>query len=137
MKRQAGLWIDHREAIVVFIGDDAEETKRIQSGMDKHVRYSGGNESEEGSADDQRDRQFAGHLARYYDDVISIIREAESILLFGPGEAKGELAKRMAAKGLAGRVVGTETVDKMTTPQIVAKVREYFRSDGGHGKQNR
>lgn len=127
MKRQAGLWIDHREAIVVFIGDDAEETKRIESGMGKHVRFSGGNEPEEGSADDQRDRQFARHLNRYYDDVISSIREAESILLFGPGEAKGELEKRMAAKGLGGRIVGTETVDKMTTPQIAAKVREYFR----------
>ena len=127
MKRQAGLWIDHREAIVVFIGDDAEETKRIESGMGKHVRFSGGNEPEEGSADDQRDRQFVRHLNRYYDDVISSIREAESILLFGPGEAKGELEKRMAAKGLGGRIVGTETVDKMTTPQIGAKVREYFR----------
>ena len=127
MKRQAGLWIDHREAIVVFIGDDAEETKRIESGVGKHVRFSGGNESEEGSADDQRDRQFAGHLTRYYDDVISSIRDAQSILLFGPGEAKGELEKRMAAKGLSGRIVATETVDKMTTPQIAAKVREYFR----------
>ena len=127
MKRHAGLWIDHREAILVFIGDNAEETKRIESGVPKHVRFSGGNESEEGSADDQRDRQFASHLTRYYDDVISSIRDAQSILLFGPGEAKGELARRMAAKGLSGRIVATETVDKMTTAQIAAKVREYFR----------
>jgi|SRR5665213_1696511 len=127
MKRQAGLWIDHREAIVVFVGDNAEDTKRIESGVEKHVRFSGGNESEDGSADDQRDRQFAGHLTRYYDDVIWSIRDAQSILLFGPGEAKGELARRLAAKGLSGRIVGTETVDKMTTPQIAAKVRGYFR----------
>ena len=127
MKRQAGLWIDHREAIVVFVGDNAEDTKRIESGVEKHVRFSGGNESEDGSADDQRDRQFAGHLTRYYDDVIWSIRDAQSILLFGPGEAKGELARRLAAKGLSGRIVGTETADKMTTPQIAAKVRGYFR----------
>jgi hypothetical protein len=127
MKKQAGLWIDHREAIVVFIDDDAEETKRIESGVEKHVRFSGGNESEEGSADDQRDRRFAAHLARYYDDVISSIRESESILIFGPGEAKGELEKRLAANGLGGRIVATETADKMTTPQITAKVRDYFR----------
>jgi hypothetical protein len=55
MKRQAGLWIDHRETFVVFIGDDGEETRRIKSGMKKHVRFSGGNRSGEGSADDQRD----------------------------------------------------------------------------------
>ncbi len=127
MKRQAGLWIDHREAIAVFIGDSVEETKRIESGVEKHVRFSGGNESEEGSADNQRDRQFAGHLNRYYDDVISSVRDVESILLMGPGEAKRELEKRLAAKGLHGRIVASETVDKMTPPQIAAKVREYFR----------
>ena len=127
MKRQAGLWIDHAEALVVFIEADAEETKRIESGMEKHVRFSGGNESEEGSADDQRDRQFARHLNRYYDDVISSIRDVESILLFGPGEAKGELQKRLVAKGLGGRIVGIVTVDKMTARQIAAKVRDYFR----------
>jgi len=127
MKRQVGLWIDHREAIVVFIQDDVEETKRIGSGVEKDVRFSGGNRSEEGSADDQRDRQFAAHLTRYYDDVILGIRDAQSILLFGPGEAKGELEKRLAAKGLSGRIVAVETADKMTAPQIAAKVREYFR----------
>jgi len=68
------------------------------------------------------------HLNRYYDDVISHVRDVESILLLGPGEAKGELAKRLASKGLGGRIVGVETVDKMTAPQIAARVREHFRT---------
>jgi hypothetical protein len=127
MKKQVGLWIDHRETFVVLLRDQGEETSRIESGIEKHVRFSGGNRPEEGSADDQRDRQFAAHLNKYYDEVISHIRDAESILLFGPGEAKGELEKRLASKGLGGRVVGVETVDKMTAPQIVAKVRQRFR----------
>ncbi len=129
MNRQVGLWVDHRETFVVSLGDQGEETTRIESGMEKHVRFSGGNRPEEGSADDQRDRQFAAHLDRYYDEVISHIRDAESILLFGPGEAKGELEKRLASKGLGGRVVGVETVDKMTAPQIAAKVRRHFRKE--------
>jgi stalled ribosome rescue protein Dom34 len=127
MKRNVGLWIDHRETFIVFVGDDEEETSRIESGMEKHVRFSGGNRPEDGSADDQQDRQFTAHLNKYYDEVISNIRDAESILLFGPGEAKGELEKRLASKGLGGRIVGIETVDKMTGPQIVAKVRQHFR----------
>ena len=126
MKRTAGLWIDHRETVVVFIGDEGEETRRIESGMEKHVRFSGGSRSEEGKADDQRDRQFTGHLNRYYDEVVSYIRDAESILIFGPGEARGELEKRLANKGLSGRIVGIETVDKLTERQIAAKVRQYF-----------
>jgi hypothetical protein len=126
MTKQAGLWIDHKEAFIVFVADNGEETRRIESGMDKHVRFSGGNRPEDGSADDQRDRQFSAHLNRYYDEVISHIGGADSILLFGPGEAKGEFEKRLASKGLVGRVVGVETVDKMTAPQIAAKVRQHF-----------
>jgi hypothetical protein len=129
MTRQVGLWIDHRETLVVALRDQVEATTRIESGMEKHVRFSGGNRSEEGSADDQRDRQFTAHLNRYYDEVISHIRDAESILLLGSGEAKVELEKRLASKGLGGRIVGVETVDKMTAPQIAAKVRRHFRAD--------
>ena len=50
-----------------------------------------------------------------------------SILLFGPGEAKGELAKRLATIGLIDRIVATDTVDKMTVPQIAANAREHFQ----------
>lgn len=127
MKRDAGLWIDHKEALLVFVGDDGEETRRIESEIEKHVRFSGGNRPADGSADDQRDRQFMTHLNRYYDDVISQVRDVESILLLGPGEAKGELEKRLSSKGLGGRIVGVETADKMTAPQVAARVREQFR----------
>ena len=36
-----------------------------------------------------------GHLANYYDELIACIGDAETILIFGPGEAKRELKKRM------------------------------------------
>ena len=127
MKRAAGLWIDHRKALIVFISDDGEESKEIESDIEKHIRFSGGSRSEQGGGEDQQDRQYIGHLNTYYDEVIAQLRDAESILIFGPGEAKGELEKRLASKGLGGRVVGVETVDKMTAPQIAAKVRQHFR----------
>ena len=38
--------MDHKEAFIVFVGDKGEETRRIESGMDKHVRFSGGNRPE-------------------------------------------------------------------------------------------
>ena len=48
------------------------------------------------------------------------------ILILGPGEAKGELVKRLEDKGLKERLVGVETVDKLTDPQIAANVRQHF-----------
>ena len=126
MKNAAGLWIDHSKAVIVIVSDKGEETKQLESGMEKHVRFSGGSRSEQGGGEDQQDRQFTGHLNTYYDAVIAQLRDSESILLFGPGEAKGELEKRLANKGLGGRIVGIETVDKMTDRQIAAKVRQHF-----------
>jgi len=125
MKRQVGLWIDHREAVIVMITDEGEHTTRITSQMEKHVRFASGS-SEDGSAESTRDRQFASHLDAYYDKVIASIRDAESILIFGPGEAKGELEKRLEGGELKGCIVGIETVDKMTDRQIAAKVRQHF-----------
>jgi len=124
MKREVGLWIDHRKTVIVSVTGKGEETILIESDMEKHVRYSGA--AQEDSAEDQRDKRFAGHLNKYYDHVISCIRNAESILIFGPGEAKVELEKRLESEALSGRVVGIETVDKMTDRQIAARVRQQF-----------
>jgi stalled ribosome rescue protein Dom34 len=125
MKRQVGLWIDHRKAVIVLVTDEGEETRLIESNMEKQVRFASGS-SEDGSAEDTRDRQFASHLDGYYDKVIACIRDAESILILGPGEAKGELEKRLESGELKGRIVGIQTVDKMTDRQIAAKVRQHF-----------
>src|SRR5512140_815838 len=123
MKTEFGLWIDHRKAVIVKIKDKEEEVKEITSHMEKHVRYSN-SEAEGGAGEDVRDRKFGNHLNDFYDKVIEVIRDADSIQIFGPGEAKGELEKRIKHEGLKGRILAIETVDKMTDRQIAAKVRE-------------
>jgi hypothetical protein len=95
--------------------------------MEKHVRFGGGS-SQDRSGEDMRDRRFAEHLRRYYDDVIAHIRDAEAIQIFGPGEAKVELEQRIESGALKGRILAVETVDKMTDRQIAAKVRRRFRA---------
>ena len=124
MKKQAGLWIDHRKAVIVIVTQEGEEIKEITSDMEKHVRFTGGTASEDGSTEDVRDRQFGNHLHKYYDKIVALIRGADSIQIFGPGEAKGELRKRLEQEGLKAHILAIETVDKMTDRQIAAKVRE-------------
>jgi hypothetical protein len=126
MKKEIGLWIDHRKAVVVIISDEGEEVREITSHMEKHVRFSSG-ASEDGSSEDVRDRQFDNHLNSYYDSVIAIIRDGDSLQIFGPGEAKGELKKRLEREGFKGQILGIETADKMTDHQIAAKVRERLQ----------
>lgn len=132
MKKEIGLWVDHREAVIVILNDGAEETKHIASSSGKHIRYSGSAHSKtpqglkEVTAEDQRDRKFANTLNKYYDEIIAVIRDAETIQIFGPGEAKGELEKRLEHEGLKAHILAIEAADKMTDRQIAAKVRERF-----------
>ena len=126
MKKQIGLWIDHRKAVIVIVTEAGEELKKITSNIEKHVRFTGGTASEDGSTEDVRDRQFGNHLNSYYDEVITVLRGADSIQIFGPGEAKGELEKRLEREGLKAHILAIETVDKMTDRQISAKVREHL-----------
>ena len=122
MQTTAGLWIDHKKAVIVFVKGKEEEIKLISSNIEKHHRQSG----VAMPADDVRQRELTGHLNSFYDEVVSCIREAESILILGPGEAKGELRERLEKDNLGGHIVGIEPADQMTDPQIVAKVRKQF-----------
>ena len=124
MTRDVGVWIDHRKAVIAILAGKAEQVRQVTSNMEKDVRYSGA--AQEDSAEDQRDRRFTGHLNQYYDEVIGCIREADSILILGPGEAKIELEERLGREALRGRIVGVEAVDKMTDRQVVARVRQRF-----------
>ena len=135
MKTIVGLWIDHRKAVIAEISDKGERTKVIESNVEKQPgRFAGTRsttsyESQKVQADDSREREFTGHLHGYYDEIIAAISDAESILIFGPGEAKGELKKRLERKKHDVRIVAMETADKMTDRQIAARVREYFSRD--------
>lgn len=133
MKTTMGLWIDHRKAVIVRVSGKGEEISIIESKVEKQpgrfdgVRSTTPYESQKVPADGRQDIKFADQLNIYYDEVISVLRNAESILLFGPGAAKGELKKRLEDDHLAHLIQDVETVDQMTDPQIAAKVREYFK----------
>ncbi len=132
MKKTAGLWIDHRRAVIVVVSNKMEKTKVIesqvvtQSALSADGRSTSPYESHMVPADDILQRKLTDQLNAYYDEVISLIRDAEAILIFGPGEAKGELKKRLERDKLGGVIEAVETVDDMTDHQIAAKVREYF-----------
>lgn len=116
----------------MVVSDEKEETKIIQSNVERQpgrvagVRSTASHEAQQLQADDSRDREFTYHLQRYYDQVIALIHDADAILIFGPGEAKGELRKRLEHDKPDGRVLAVEANDKMTDQEIAAKVRERF-----------
>jgi hypothetical protein len=131
MEKYVGVWIDHRQAIIVSVVNKKETVTTIKSDAEGHFRSTGGSRSasfqgeivSEGKAEARRTHQ----LRNYYDEVISLLHDAHSIYIFGPGEAKKELETEMKqSKALASKAVETAPADKMTEKQIVAAVRKHF-----------
>jgi hypothetical protein len=129
MTTNAGIWIDHRKAVIVTVED---HTTVIFSKVEKHPERAGDSplrgryEALQVPADDRRQRALTGELNDYYDAVFGAVRNVASLRICGPGEAKGELKKRLEEHGLGGRIVAVETADKMTHRQMAAKTRQYF-----------
>lgn len=132
MTGQVGVWIDHRKAVVVTLTQDGDQVATILSHVEKHPERGGDSpmhgsyEARQVPADDSRQRALTGELHGFYDAVIAAVRESPSLLIFGPGEAKVELHQRLEKMKLGARVAAVETEDKMTDPQIVAKVNAHF-----------
>ena len=117
----AGIWIDHRRAHIVGLNAGVPVATSILSNIEKHPERAG-----EVPADDHWQRALTGELNLYYDAVIDSIRDYGKILIIGPGEAKGELRARMIKAKRGDHIAAVEPADKMTDPQIVAKVKTYF-----------
>ena len=125
MNHDAGVWIDHKKAVIVSITAGEVTTRTLTSDVRAHPRYSG---SQEGGGEKKYEERHNQDLDRYYDDVIGHLGEPDALLLFGPGEAKLQFKERLGrSRGPSERIVAVESTDKLTDPQIVAKVKEHYR----------
>jgi len=134
MAGNVGVWIDHRNAILVRLDTSGESVESIVSGVEKHTREMGGSHgstpfSPQHNPVGKQERQFYQHLDQYYDKVIDRLDAADALWVLGPGEAKLEFEKRLSRhESLYSRLDGVEPADSMTVPQFVAKVRAHFQA---------
>lgn len=133
MQTTAGIWIDHRRAVVVRISKKAEQVRRITSSVEKQLRRSGRThpratyESRGKAAGELREREFRSPPANFYDEVIACLDGATTILIFGSGDAKDGLLQRIEGKAVPGRSVSLATAAKMADAEIIAEVQKQIR----------
>ena len=124
MSHDVGVWVDHRKAVIVSIADGQVTTRTLESDVGPHPHYSG---SQEGGGEQKYEERHNQDLDRYYDDVIGQLGKPDALLLFGPGEAKLQLKECLGrSQASSETIVAVESTDKLTDPQIVAKVKEHF-----------
>jgi len=127
-----GRFVDRpRRAVVVTITDKGEETLEIESNAEKAhpargrfaPRRRSSRRPSRPTTAASGNTPGAGPLLRPGGRAR---QERESGADSRPGEAKGELKRRIEQGPGHGRVVGVETADKMTRHQIAARVRQRF-----------
>jgi hypothetical protein len=127
MTKRIGIWIDHKKAVIVSASAGGVTAQTLESDVGPHTRYSG---PQDGVGEKKYEDRHGQHLDQYYDEVIRQLGQPEALFIFGPGEAKLQLKERLSrSKTLSERVVGIETTDKLTDPQIIAKVKAHYGID--------
>ncbi len=115
----AVIWIDHKEAHVMFLSQDASEAEIIKTkSTHSHLHH-------------KANEMGSGRLAldtKYLHSVIEAVKESKEILILGPGSAKLELIKHAHQhdQQIAANIVGVETVDHPSDKEILAYARKFF-----------
>jgi hypothetical protein len=128
--KKVGIWIDHRRAVVVTIENGKESSQTIEGEVDREPKAAGrtGNPTKWGPQAPINERRmeenYRLHVVHFYKEVIKAIGKPDQMLVMGPAQAKREFADEVEKVAeLRGVPVKIETVDKMTDPQIAAKLR--------------
>jgi len=136
MEKLFGLWVDHEKAIIVSLIDGSHKVTHVESDIEGRFRLKGGSRSntpygiQSATSESKRDFRYSKHLNIYFQHIIDLLKEAKQIYIFGPGEAKFELKKEIEKNNVfLDKISDIETTDKLTEPQIVAKVKKYFEKE--------
>lgn len=134
MPKRIGVWIDHSQAHLVALANGstphivtiASEIEHKHKAMPRTGRVAPGHLS--GSPSKRYEKRREEEKRRFYNQIVKALTGAEEIVVMGPGVAKGELQKEIKRDGkLRGLVSSVEAADKkMTTAQLIAKVKESF-----------
>ena len=133
METKVGIWIDSAKAIIIQLKEGQHTLKEIASQVENRVQHE--KEGDKGTfmgkqhvSDEKKfDRRKEQQLERFFEKVLSSIKGVGQLYVFGPGETKTKLAKKITeANELANTLKKVETADSMTQNQVIAQVKAFF-----------
>lgn len=131
--KNVGIWLDHKQAYIHYLKNDGIEREILASELeDYHVWGGSRSKVPYGPRQEVSEQKYLERrkhqLKNYYDSIITKIKDADNIYIFGPAEAKSELEKAIRSiKHFHGKILAVETADSITDNQKSAKVRDFFK----------
>jgi len=133
LKPYLGVWVDHREVYLIWADEDGRTELRHadahypEKAKKSYQATSGGGAFGGVAPHATLAEKQKREARRFYERVFKAIRNAENVYIFGPGQARKELLRRLQEhKDFNGRVRGVEGAERMSEAQMAARVRRFF-----------
>lgn len=120
--KNLGIWMDHANANLMEFTTDPIKTITMDSNFTHEDK-----EQSLGKSENQMHQKEQHRQSEYYKKLGETIRKYESVILFGPTDAKVELYNVLRADHRFAKIkIEIKQADKMTENQQHAFVKEYF-----------
>lgn len=136
MKKQTGICIDNAKAMIITLADGKANITEIKSDIENRIYHN--KEGDKGTFMGSRhvnnekkfDERKKNQLDHFLKEVLSRIKDADEIYVFGPGDVKIKLKQKIAKvktfRPLRDKLKSVETSDTMTKNQLIAKVKKFY-----------
>jgi stalled ribosome rescue protein Dom34 len=137
MTKNAGVWIDTKNAIIIAVIENKPTTiKTIESPVETRIRIQGetkkfgrfGNQylTLEKKQRNKREEQ----ISTFFKTIIKELNFYDEFVVFGPSKMKNLFEKEVFLNPkLVSKFKGIHTSDKLTKNQKVAWVKDYFKAN--------
>jgi stalled ribosome rescue protein Dom34 len=118
-KQYAGVWLDNHHAMIIT--KEGEEDYSILNKLKSTENQRSGSEHSMNNAKQ-------GEHLKYFKALSTMLIPYDDILLFGPGQSQEQFQRHLKEDTqFNNKQISIDSSDQLTDPQMIAKVREYFK----------
>ena len=135
IQKPVGVWLDFREALIVYLDEGKVSSSRLDSGIDESHPVGGSGTSTPYSAQEAVSETKYLHRRQqqeklYYQSIIEKLNSRDAVYILGPAQAKTGLEQEMKKQlKLGQKIKAVQSCDRITDNQICAKVRDFFLNE--------
>lgn len=134
MKKNIGIWIDTKQAVIIELSDEKHSVKKMESNIETRERTSG---------ESKKFGRFGGQYLTFEKNrlnrrneqtnqflklLLKEIENCDSIVLFGPAKMKKLLKKEIKNNiQIAPKLEGVFKAGLLTENQMVAWVKDFYK----------
>lgn len=124
-RKKLGVWMDHASADLMEFNEASITADTITSEFTSQEKS-----QSLGKSEHIMHNQEQGMHKEYYKKLGEAILQYDNVLIFGPTNAKAELANLLKADHRFSNIqIEVKPADQMTEPQKQAFVRDFFSND--------